>query len=188
LEDDWNDAAGSWYSAGKTATERAAWAAAEEHGLDLTTILPSMTTGPVLPGQQPSSSNARLLHIARDSARKGITFGAFGVVDVRDVADAHVQALLLHSAVGERYIVSLPNQYTTKELAEVATAVAPSEAVRVRIGTGYTDPSYDSFTPRKPSTLNAKAIALLGRDLRPIQDTISDALVSFEREGCFEED
>jgi len=187
-EDDWNDAPASLYSAGKTAGEKAAWAAAKEHGLDLTTILPTMVLGPLLPGQQPASTNRRLLSIARDSAKNGISFGATGVVDSRDVADVHVQALVLNTAVGERYIAALPNQYSTKELAQVATAVAPSEAVRVRIGTGYSDPSHDSFTARKPSTRNAKVVALLGRELRPIEETIKDTLASFEREGCFDEE
>ena len=94
-------AAGQGYWVSKTQAERAAWAAAEEAGLDLVTILPNFVMGPALSRRDDGISCGFMKGWLEGKASTGnITY-----CDVRDVARAHVLAAELPHAAG-RYIVS----------------------------------------------------------------------------------
>lgn len=106
-EDDWADADGppaQPYAQSKVMAEREAWAIAGREGLRLTTINPSFILGPPLDAHFGSSIGlVRRLLRGRDPMLPRI---GFPVVDVRDVALAHVRALDRPEAEGQRIIAS----------------------------------------------------------------------------------
>lgn len=100
-ESHWNERAATPYTRAKVAAERLLRA---EHGdLDAVSVLPAMTVGPG--DRHGTASNARLLAMFR-GARLPFWFdGGLNVVDVRDVAAAHLLAAE-RGARGARYIAA----------------------------------------------------------------------------------
>jgi nucleoside-diphosphate-sugar epimerase len=118
------------YSYSKTVAEREAW---EIHkGIDrwdLVTINPSMVLGPSLTKSSNSGSLDTFRQIANGSFKTGAPHLAFGFVDVRDVAAAHIKAGYNTDANG-RYILS----GTEKNLLEI------SQILREKFGDKYPFP------------------------------------------------
>lgn len=108
-EDAWNASASlayEPYSYSKTLAEREAWRiAATQPGWDLVVVNPSLVIGPAIGGRSNSESFRIFRQIGDGTLRFGAPRYCFGVVDVRDVADAHVAAAFTPQANG-RYIVS----------------------------------------------------------------------------------
>ena len=105
-ESDWNAKSTltrNPYYYSKTLAERAAWdfMAAEPRGFDLVVINPFLTIGPAL-GPGLNTSNQVFVDLTTGTY-PGILSLAFGLVDVRDVASAHIQALRTDAASG-RYL------------------------------------------------------------------------------------
>lgn len=92
------------YYVAKQRAERRAWELAEELGLELCTILPTMVLGPHDHRVTPSSKLARDL-LSGDSP---LVDGGANLVDVRDVAEAHALAAE-RGQPGHRYIVGGEN-------------------------------------------------------------------------------
>ena len=91
----------------------------------------------------------------------------FGVVDVRDVADAHVRAMTTEAAAGERFLVVADEPAVT--FGELARMVGVS-----------TD---DNTTGTRPQISNAKAKQILGWRPRPLDETIRDTVTSLRDLG-----
>lgn len=92
------------YAKSKTLAERAAWDAVRGTGLELVTIQPGLVLGPA---QRPGAVSS--LEIVRLLLTRGLPLVprlGFAVVDVRDVAAAHLLALRTPGAAGHRYIVA----------------------------------------------------------------------------------
>jgi nucleoside-diphosphate-sugar epimerase len=95
------------YSYSKTLAEKKAWEISEsQNKWDLVTINPSFVMGPAL---NPKESNSESLSILKQMGDGSFKMGApkmgVGIVDVRDVAEAHYQAGFNPEAKG-RYITS----------------------------------------------------------------------------------
>lgn len=106
-ESDWTDVDAPGvapYIKSKALAERAAWnfVAQEGPGLELVVINPTGIFGPVL-GTHLSSST-RIVEQMLAGAIPRCPPLHFGVVDVRDVVDLHVLAMLAPQAAGQRYI------------------------------------------------------------------------------------
>lgn len=100
------------YSYSKTLAEKEAWRINEAQSQwDLVVINPSLVIGPTL---NPQSTTSESFHIIKQmgdgSVKTGMPELGFGVVDVRDVAEAHFKAAILPAAKG-RYIVSGHNAF-----------------------------------------------------------------------------
>jgi len=97
------------YVQSKTLAERAArdWVAAEGQGLVFCSINPSLVLGPVWSADM--STSIELVRRLLSGALPGCPDLAFGIVDVRDVADLHVRALVAPGLDGERFIASGPS-------------------------------------------------------------------------------
>ena len=98
------------YSYSKTLAEKKAWEMVEQQTQwDLVVINPSFVMGPAL---NPESNTSESMNILKQIANGAMKMGApklgVGVVDVRDVADAHIAAAYTGSAKG-RYITSAHN-------------------------------------------------------------------------------
>ena len=92
------------YMKSKTIAERAAWdfIAREGGTLELSVVNPVGVFGPLL-GDDLSTS-VFLLKMLLDGALPACPRVAFGVVDVRDVADLHLRAMTDPAAKGERFL------------------------------------------------------------------------------------
>ncbi|TKY59382.1 Anthocyanidin reductase [Spatholobus suberectus] len=102
------------YPVSKTLAEKAAWKFAEENHIDLITVIPSLTTGPSLTPDIPSSVGlATSLITGNDfliNAMKGMQFlsGSISITHVEDICRAHIFVAEKESASG-RYICSAHN-------------------------------------------------------------------------------
>ncbi|XP_057453944.1 cinnamoyl-CoA reductase CAD2-like [Lotus japonicus] len=94
--------ANMWYVLSKTLAEDAAWKFARENNIDMVTINPAMVIGPLL---QPvlNTSAAAVLNFVNGAQ----TFpnATFGWINVKDVANAHIQAYESASASGRYCLV-----------------------------------------------------------------------------------
>ncbi len=180
---DVNDAPGSAYSASKTAAEQAAWAFVKEHpALELCTIHPGFVLSPLLPHQRPQSTIGAFVAAidGTDKAKGGLSFTAFGLADGRDVARAHLLAMISPEAKNQRYLVSSRDQTSMLELVQLAVKHFPELAATA--ATAWKDEASNAFVPRKPSTDISKIEAFVnGRLLSPEQtvvDTVRNLLDS----------
>ena len=114
------------YTVAKTRAERLAWALAEELGFAMTTICPGMVFGPVL-GRETGASMGFLDAIVRGSIPKVPPTG-FEIVDVRDVAEAHIAALDRDDVAGQRILLAAGYR-SMKEIAEVVQREWPEREV-----------------------------------------------------------
>ena len=106
------------YSYSKTASERAAWQIAKaQNRWRLVTINPSLVIGPALSDKPDSGSFQYLHNFINGTLRTGAPALFVGMVDVRDVADAHVRAAFLPDAEG-RYILS-EGSYSLMDTAKI---------------------------------------------------------------------
>jgi len=106
-ETDWTDVHGegvSAYAKSKTLAERAAWdlIATEGGALELSVINPVGVFGPALGADY--STSIVLVERLMNGAVPGLPRMSFGAVDVRDVADLHLRAMLHPAAKGERFL------------------------------------------------------------------------------------
>jgi dihydroflavonol-4-reductase len=107
-EADWTDetslADTSAYERSKTIAERSAraWVATEGGALELVTVHPGAVLGPVL--GRDFSASIEIVKKLMDGSVPGIPRFGFPLVDVRDIADLHMRAMLTAGIAGERFI------------------------------------------------------------------------------------
>jgi dihydroflavonol-4-reductase len=108
-EDAWNTSSSldhNPYAYSKTVAEKEAWALVKKQSRwDLVTIHPSFVLGPGIAPDATSESFALIRQMGDGRMKAGIPDIGVGVVDVRDVAEAHVRGAFEPKARG-RYIVS----------------------------------------------------------------------------------
>ena len=124
-EDVWNTTSSADYqpySYSKTLAEKKAWEIADSQDQwDLVTINPSMVMGPALNPKNTTSESLNMLKMVGGGEMKmGAPKMGIGVVDVRDVAEAHYKAGFVPSAHG-RYITSAHNT----DMLEIAQTLIP---------------------------------------------------------------
>ena len=186
-EQDWSNPDGdgvSAYAKSKTLAERAAWdfIAAEGSGLELSVVNPVGVFGPVLGPDY--STSIQLVKRLLDGAMPGLPQVAFGIVDVRDVADLHVRAITDPAAAGERFLAVAGQFMTVSEIAavlrermgadasKVPTRVLPNWLVRV---VSRFDSSVKQIVPelgKLKQASNAKATGVLGWAPRSNEEAI----------------
>lgn len=94
------------YTRSKTIAERAAWTfmAEEGAGMELSVINPSAVLGPVM--SRDLSTSIQIITQLMTGKAPACPRVGFCVVDVRDVADAHVKAMTVPEAAGERFLAA----------------------------------------------------------------------------------
>lgn len=92
------------YARSKTIAEKAAWdyVNGEGAGLELSVINPVAVLGPAM--SKDVSSSLQLVSQPLEGKLPAFPKLSFGVIDVRDVARAHIEAMLRPEANGERFI------------------------------------------------------------------------------------
>ncbi|PIQ25945.1 diaminohydroxyphosphoribosylaminopyrimidine deaminase [bacterium (Candidatus Blackallbacteria) CG17_big_fil_post_rev_8_21_14_2_50_48_46] len=100
-EEDWNQTSSlkhQPYSLSKTLAEKEAWKMHKaQNRWQLSVINPGFILGPSLTNRKDSTSIDFMLKMANGTYLTGVPHLVFGLVDVRDVARAHLQAALLGS-------------------------------------------------------------------------------------------
>ena len=94
------------YERSKTLAEKAAWDFVKKTGaFELVTINPSIVIGPIISKSDFTSGEfiRKVLIGTSDSTPEKFSMP---FVDIRDVARAHLQAILVPNAAGERFILS----------------------------------------------------------------------------------
>ena len=114
LNDDNLDA----YTKGKALKEKAAWDfVAKNDSIKLTTILPSVVLGPGIGSPVRRGSMEYMLMLINKELPVAPPL-KHGIVDVRDVAKIHIDALENDESIGKRVIIT-ENTYWVRELSEM---------------------------------------------------------------------
>jgi dihydroflavonol-4-reductase len=118
------------YIRSKTIAERAArdWVAREGGGLEFCTINPSVVLGPVW--NRDCSASVLIVQRLLDGRLAACPDIGFGIVDVRDVAELHLRALVAPGLAGERFIAS-GRFVRLREVADILRAGLGAQARRV---------------------------------------------------------
>jgi len=120
-EKDWTntDIITAAYIKSKTLAEKAAWDFIEQqgNGLELSVINPVGVFGPAV-GKDYSTSIGLIKHIL-DGAMTETPAFTFGVVDVRDVADIHLLAMVHPEAKGERFLAAADGIMSMYDVAQL---------------------------------------------------------------------
>src|SRR4051794_39885811 len=133
-ETSWTDVDGegvSAYAKSKTIAERAAWdfVGGEGASLELAVVNPVAVLGPLLGSDL--STSIELVKRLIDGSMPGTPKVAYGLVDVRDVADLHVRAMTEPAAAGERFLAIGEDFRWISEIGGGGGGGAPARARRV---------------------------------------------------------
>ena len=121
-ERDWRGDLRVPYFRAKTESEQLAWRLAPELGLDLVTVLPGAMLGPGFQRNTPSIDAVEMM--ARGALRLGVPDMNFPLVDVRDVASAHL--LAAQQDCEGRFAVINDVQPSMRAMVETLHAIDPS--------------------------------------------------------------
>ncbi|KAG6034223.1 hypothetical protein E4U41_006655 [Claviceps citrina] len=165
------------YRASKTAAEKAAWRFMSERkpGFDLVSLCPTMVFGPFLPGSMPkairdvNTSNLMVWSVVSAGRDQPVpqTKGPCWV-DVRDVAAAHVNALLVPEAGGGRYMLC-QGVYCNQELADISRKVTSKYTDKIPVGKPGQRESHSHFGVDTSDTER-----VLGLKWRTLEDSLAD--------------
>jgi nucleoside-diphosphate-sugar epimerase len=183
-ETDWTDPNGpdvQPYTQSKTLAERAAWdfMAKEGGNLELSVVNPVAVFGPVLGSDYATS--ILLIQRLMDGAMPGCPRLYFGVVDVRDVADAHISAMATAAAAGKRYLLLADGP--------TITWLGLAQILRDHLGPAGEHVTTNEAPGEDPSPLtihNDRAKQELGWQPRPAQTTIVETAESLRELGLLE--
>lgn len=121
-EEDWTNANTELpaYIKSKTVAEKSAWEFIEKegNGLELTVINPVGIFGPAIGGITSASLDIAVSGILNGTMSQTPPF-TMGVVDVRDVADIHIKAMLHPNVAGERFIATSDDVMSFYDVAEL---------------------------------------------------------------------
>ena len=197
-EEDWSNPDGndiSAYAKSKTLAERAAWdfVAGEGSGLELAVVNPVGVFGPVLGPD--FSTSIQLVKRLLEGSIPGLPRVAYGIVDVRDVADLHRRAMTEPGAAGERFLAVAGEFMSVPEIAavlrermgadakKVPTRVLPDWLVRL---VSRFDSSVKQIVPelgKVKQASNEKAKRVLAWSPRPNEEAIVASGESLIRVG-----
>lgn len=182
------------YIRSKAIAERAAWDLVAGWGgsTELTVVNPVGIFGPAL-GPKLSVSLG-FVKALLEGAMPVVPRQIFGVVDVRDVADLHIRAMLHPRAGGERFLAVSGmssfygvGQILRRRLGDLAAAVPERELtddeVRERAASDPALRESVSQLGRTPVISSEKARRVLGWSPRDVEDTIEDSARSLIRLG-----
>ncbi|KAJ8089399.1 hypothetical protein PM082_014647 [Marasmius tenuissimus] len=190
------------YRASKTLAEKAVWSyVAENSGLpwDVVTLNPPFVFGPAtnyVPTPDKLGTSATdwyktLLTYEPDAAGKSpqtLASRIFCWVDVRDVAEAHVRALLKQEAGGNRIIVSA-GHFNWQEWLDTANSLTPSPYTKHPLSRGTPGAGRDSQPHVVYKTERAKKLLGISNDddgefrYKTKEETTRDTLADFTARG-----
>ncbi|MFC6102510.1 SDR family oxidoreductase [Olivibacter domesticus] len=167
-EEDWTDPniVIPPYIKSKTVAERAAWAFIENEGgdLELTVINPVGIFGPILGGISSASVNVVIKGVINGTTNQSPPF-TMGVVDVRDVSDIHIKAMLHPNAKGERFLATSDGIMSFYDVAQLIKKERAHLAANIAAMTNTDKAFYRTLS-------NQKARSVLGWQPRTKEEAI----------------
>jgi nucleoside-diphosphate-sugar epimerase len=183
------------YRQSKVIAERAAWDFMNANGgkTEFVTILPTAILGPVLTAD--SLGSVQIVQRLMKGALPGIPNLGFNVVDVRDVADAHIRAMIVPQAAGQRFIAGseflwmadiarILRAHFGERAKKVPTRRLPSFVLRL---VALFQPELKDVTyslDQKHDATSAKAQTVLGWKPRPAETAVVDCTESLIARGA----
>ncbi|XP_023881411.1 phenylacetaldehyde reductase [Quercus suber] len=159
-----------WYMLAKTLAEEAAWTSAKENGIDLVTINPGFVIGPLIQPTLTSSIEAFLQII---HGTQVFSNGIYRLVDVRDVANAHIQAFEILAANGRYCLVGGVTHYS--ELYNILHKFYPSLRLPEK--------SEDDKPLQPLYKISQDKAKSLGISFIPMEVSVRDTVESFKENG-----
>lgn len=182
------------YSYSKVMAERAAWDICKDQSRwDLVTINPSLVMGPSLTTQTQSTSIDVMRDLGSGRQRTGVPMLEFGIVDVREVAKAHVLAGFNPDAEG-RHILSA-HTASLLQMATILRARFPNYPLPTRqlpkflvklvapIAAGVSREFIQKNVGYHLRFDNGRSINLLGVKYRPLIETLCDHFAQMIDDG-----
>nr|AWJ64260.1 1-phenyethanol synthase 3 [Camellia sinensis] len=161
-----------WYVLSKTLAEDAAWKFTKEKGIDMVTINPALVIGPLLQPTLNTSAAAILILINGSQTFPNSTFGW---VNVKDVANAHIQAFEIPSANGRYCLVESVAHYS--ELVKMLQELFPAFQLPEKCADDKPFmPTYQVSKERAKS---------LGIELIPLKQSIKETVESLTEKKLF---
>ncbi|GMI94642.1 hypothetical protein like AT1G51410 [Hibiscus trionum] len=161
-----------WYTLSKTMAEDSAWKFSKEKGIDMVAINPAMVIGPLL---QPTlnTSAAAILSIIKGAP----TFpnASFGWINVKDVANAHIQAFEIPSASGRYCLVERVAHYS--EIVKILRDLYPSLQLPEKSADDQPYVPTYQVSKEKAKTLVAEFI--------PLDVSLKETVESLKEKGFF---
>ncbi|KAK3056563.1 hypothetical protein LTR09_002356 [Extremus antarcticus] len=184
------------YPKSKTIAERAAWdwIAKEGGAMELTVVNPVGIYGPILSKQYAFS--IELVSRLMNGQMPGLPKLCFAVVDVRDVADLHMRAMVDPKAAGQRFLAASDDGFLwTRDIAlklkhqlgdkakNVPTRQLPNLVFRM---VGWFDGAVAVIVPelgKEKALTNQKAKSMLGWQPRSAEEALMASAVSLIEQG-----
>jgi cinnamoyl-CoA reductase len=184
-EEDWTDEAAArenkaWYVLSKLKAEQLAWEMAREPGCpyELAVINPSLIWGPQLPNQPHLNTSIAVTVKYFDGSVKEIENAYRAVVDVRDVAEAHVALLEKDGVWGKRYVL-VGSSIHFKEAYEAARLALP-DSLKANVPT---EVASSNSAPQPVLCDNTRSRELLGINYRSVNEMVAGSVQSCLENG-----
>ncbi|KAF5767793.1 putative cinnamyl-alcohol dehydrogenase [Helianthus annuus] len=160
----------AWYVLSKTLAEEAAWKFTKEKAIDMVTINPAMVIGPLLQPTLNTSAEA-IANLLNGS--QTYSNASFGWVNVKDVANAHIQAFEIPSANGRYCLVERVVHYS--EMLEILRKLYPSSHLPQKCADGK------PFVPIYH--VSKEKVKSLGIDYIPLEQSIKETVESLKEKN-----
>ena len=182
------------YPYSKVMAEKEAWKMCDAQSRwDMVVINPGFVMGPSLTGNSDSASIGFMLDMVNGKNKMGVPVLQFGIVDVRDIAKAHINAAMLEKANGRNILVNtsismlefaniLRNKYG--KIYPLPKSLLPKFMLYL---VGWTQGvTWDFINKNVGFSLkfdNSKSVKELGIDYIPIEKTLIDHLEQLKAFG-----
>ncbi|OQS03702.1 hypothetical protein THRCLA_03982 [Thraustotheca clavata] len=162
-----------WYCMSKTLAERKAndFMTEKTRHFDLVIMCPTLIFGPML--QPVLNESSKYVHKFASGQVQTIGLGGRAIVDVRDVAQAHVNGFEIQQANGRYMLVSC--FASEKEICEVIRTTLPSSQVPTEITPGSPSPRQLFDTSRAKNDL--------GIQFRSLDEMVRETCFSLQNHG-----
>jgi len=196
-EEDWNlraDLNNQPYNFSKTIAEKEAWALAEaQERWSMVALQPGFVLGPALSNRTDSTSTDFMLSMVNGNFASGVPDLYFGIVDVRDVAQAHIRAAFNPDASG-RHILTADELGVLEMGAILRTEFGKKYPLPRRVlpkwllyvtgpFQGYTWKYIQRNVGFPVRFDNTYSMEDLGMTYRPVAETLIEQVHDFERKG-----
>lgn len=184
------------YSYSKTQAERAAWEVADAQSRwKLVVVNPSLVMGPGLKIHGGSESYNIIRQMGDGTMKAGVPDMGFGVVDVRDLAEAHLRAAFVPEAEGRHVVsghnTSFPHMAEQLQPTYGSTYPIPKRTLP-KWAVWLFGPMMNDALSRKVISLNVgypwkadnrKSVESLGVRYRPLSETMNDFFAQLIEHG-----
>jgi nucleoside-diphosphate-sugar epimerase len=169
----------STYMASKTFAERAAWEFVknEKPNFTLSVLNPPLVLGPVIHDLQSldkiNTSNERVRDIVLGKFQEFMPATAVYLwIDVRDLAEAHIKAMQVPKAAGERFFTTA-GYFSNKRIVDVVRKHFPQLESKLPAADTPDDLPQEMY-----GIDNSKSIKVLGLEYRSLDESIKDTVDS----------